>query len=310
MIFSEIYGVYYKAVSEILKASLSGRITSEECRKIIEKYAFSESVLTIEPALRSGKWPLIKPDGTPVIKNIPSFPLSSLQKSWLKAVSLDPRIKLFDISFDIPEDTEPLFTPEDYCVFDKYSDGDDFEDENYIRNFRMILDAVKNRKKLLVQSRNRKGALSELTVIPDFIEYSEKDDKFRLVANSGGEVSYINIGRIISCSETEGQISPVKFHHENSLCALTFELKDERKALERVMLHFSHFEKETVRTGRDTYEVTLKYDRSDRTELVIRILSFGPMIKVTGPEEFKALIKERLVRQKKFDIQKKAANNI
>ena len=29
MIFSEIYGVYYKAVSEILKSSLSGKITTE-----------------------------------------------------------------------------------------------------------------------------------------------------------------------------------------------------------------------------------------------------------------------------------------
>ena len=161
----------------------------------------------------------------------------------------------------------------------------------------MILDAVKNRKKLLVQSRNRKGALSELTVIPDFIEYSEKDDKFRLVANSGGEVSYINIGRIISCSETEGQISPVKFHHENSLCTLTFELKDERKALERVMLHFSHFEKQTVRLDGRHYEVTLRYEKEDETELLIRVLSFGPMLRVTAPEDFVALVRTRLQRQ-------------
>ena len=75
-------------------------------------------MLTIEPALKSEKWPLIKSDGVSVIKNPPSMPLTSLQKSWLKAVSLDPRIKLFDVSFDLPEDISPLFTPDDYYIFD------------------------------------------------------------------------------------------------------------------------------------------------------------------------------------------------
>lgn len=34
------------------------------------------------------------------------------------------------------------------------------------------------------------------------------------------------------------------------------------------------------------------------TEIVIRILSFGPMIKVVAPAHFENLIKERLIKQK------------
>ena len=173
MIFSEIYSAYYKTIAEILKAALSGKQTSGDLRKIVEKYAFSESMLTIEPALKSEKWPLIKSDGVSVIKNPPSMPLTSLQKSWLKAVSLDPRIKLFDVSFDLPEDIPPLFTPDDYYIFDKYSDGDDFEDENYIKNFRRVLDAVKERKKLFIKYRGNKGNDIRLTVFPEYVEYSE-----------------------------------------------------------------------------------------------------------------------------------------
>lgn len=301
MIFSEIYSAYYKTIAEILKAALSGKQTSGDLRKIVEKYAFSESMITIEPALKSEKWPLIKSDGVSVIKNPPSMPLTSLQKSWLKAVSLDPRIKLFDVSFDLPEDIPPLFTPDDYYIFDKYSDGDDFEDENYIKNFRRVLDAVKERKKLFIKYRGNKGNDIRLTVFPEYVEYSEKDDKFRLAANTHTNITFVNIGSIIYCEETDRPVTKIKYKKDPQRI-LTFELKDERKALERIMLHFSHFEKETVRTGEDTYEVSLKYDISDCTELVIRILSFGPMIKVTGPEEFRTLIKERLKKQKNFRI--------
>ena len=301
MIFSEIYSAYYKTIAEILKAALSGKQTSGDLRKIVEKYAFSESMLTLEPALKSEKWPLIKSDGVSVIKNPPSMPLTSLQKSWLKAVSLDPRIKLFDVSFDLPEDIPPLFTPDDYYIFDKYSDGDDFEDENYIKNFRRVLDAVKERKKLFIKYRGNKGNDIRLTVFPEYVEYSEKDDKFRLAANTHTNITFVNIGSIIYCEETDRPVTKIKYKKDPQRI-LTFELKDERKALERIMLHFSHFEKETVRTGEDTYEVSLKYDISDCTELVIRILSFGPMIKVTGPEEFRTLIKERLKKQKNFRI--------
>ena len=291
----------FKTIAEILKAALSGKQTSGDLRKIVEKYAFSESMLTIEPALKSEKWPLIKSDGVSVIKNPPSMPLTSLQKSWLKAVSLDPRIKLFDVSFDLPEDIPPLFTPDDYYIFDKYSDGDDFEDENYIKNFRRVLDAVKKRKKLFIKYRGNKGNDIRLTVFPEYVEYSEKDDKFRLAANTHTNITFVNIGSIIYCEETDRPVTKIKYKKDPQRI-LTFELKDERKALERIMLHFSHFEKETVRTGEDTYEVSLKYDISDCTELVIRILSFGPMIKVTGPEEFRTLIKERLKKQKNFRI--------
>ena len=79
---------------------------------------------------------------------------------------------------------------------------------------------------------------------------------------------------------------------------MEFELTDERNALERVLLHFAHFEKEAEKTGDKKYKVKLKYDADDETEVLIRILSFGPMVKVTGPGHFINLIKERLMMQK------------
>ena len=69
------------------------------------------------------------------------------------------------------------------------------------------------------------------------------------------------------------------------------EVKDERNTLDRVLLHFAHFKKETEKKE-NTYLVKLFYDESDETEMVIRLLSFGPMIKVIEPLEFKQLIRK------------------
>lgn len=63
------------------------------------------------------------------------------------------------------------------------------------------------------------------------------------------------------------------------------------------MNHFAHLEKEAEKIGRDRYRIRLRYWQSDETELVIRILGFGPVIKVLEPESFAELIRERLRKQ-------------
>ena len=85
------------------------------------------------------------------------MPLTLLQKRWLKAISLDPRIRLFADSFLEMPGIDPLFTPADICVFDKYLDGDPYEDETYIRHFRMILNAIREQTPLSIDTVNRKG---------------------------------------------------------------------------------------------------------------------------------------------------------
>ena len=53
MIFSELYGAYYNTVAAVLRKAVQRPLTKEELRTVIERCAFSESVLSIEPALTS-----------------------------------------------------------------------------------------------------------------------------------------------------------------------------------------------------------------------------------------------------------------
>ena len=323
MIFSELYSAYYNAVAAILKEAAESKIGSREIRNIIEKHAFGESVLNIEPALKEGRWSLLMPDGGPILEKKPTMPLTKVEKQWLKAIYTDPRVSLFFSEEDlnqgentegsgksesqsIPEylnDVPPLFTPDDYEIFDRYLDGDDYTDENYRKNFRMILDAIKNHYALSIRMDNRMGKRMKSAVLPDHLEYSEKDDKFRLIGSWKKSRVIINLGRIRECCRYTGAEEPLQVTLANGLKEavskkVVFELDDRRNALERVLLHFAHFEKQAEHIGERKYRVTLTYDKDDETEMVIRLLSFGPMVKVIEPESFVNLIKKRLEDQK------------
>ena len=82
MIFSEIYGSYYKAMAEILKVAISedGKASIKDIRPIIEKYAFAESPLSIEQAITEERWQVIRSDGVTAISTPPSTPLTNLEK--------------------------------------------------------------------------------------------------------------------------------------------------------------------------------------------------------------------------------------
>ena len=298
MIFSELYSAYYNAVAEILSAIIDGERSEKELQGIVAERAFGESVLTIMPALKSERWQLLRRDMTTALEHKPTMPLTVLQKRWLKAISLDPRIRLFGVKFKGLEDVEPLFTSADYYIYDKYSDGDPFEDEEYIKCFRVVLKAIRKGSQIKFEMTNRHGKTMFVRCRPLRLEYSEKDDKFRVVTAGWRSVSTVNLAKMRSCVPYTGPKTLEGDEREVEQDTLTLRVVDERNALERVMLHFAHFEKQAEKIDKKHYLLKIKYARADETELVIRILSFGPMVEVTQPEQFKNLVIEKLKKQK------------
>lgn len=300
MLFSEVYGSYFNVVAAVLDKAVSRSLTGKELTRIVQEKAFSESVLSIPAALKED-WPLLQTDLTTPIRHTPSMPLTTLQKRWLKALLQDPRISLFQPDPTGLEDVEPLFDVRDVIHFDQYQDGDPFEDEGYITVFRQLLTATRECRKVRIQYQSPVGTRQTIYCVPHSIEYSEKDDKFRILAVSQHKRYTINVARISRCELLEPcDLSDFKKPRIRKR-SLSFQLTDERNALERVLLHFSHLEKETVRLGEREYRVTLWYDKDDETELLIRILSFGPMIRVIEPESFVELVRERIAKQ--FQLQ-------
>ena len=63
------------------------------------------------------------------------------------------------------------------------------------------------------------------------------------------------------------------------------------------MLHFAHFEKQAERIDEKRYLLKIRYDCNDEPEMVIRVLSFGSMVRVTEPPRMVELVREKLMRQ-------------
>ena len=298
MIFSELYSAYYNAIASIIAEVIEGEHSEKELQKVVAERAFGESVLTIMPSFKSEKWQLVHPDLTTALEHKPTMPLTTLQKQWLKAITLDPRMKLFGVEIPGLEGVEPLFTQEDYHVYDKYSDGDPFEDEEYIRQFRVILEAMRKGTQIKFEMTNRFGKPMFIRCHPVRLEYSEKDDKFRLVTAGWRSVSTVNLAKIRACVHYTGEKPLDNEVREKLYDIITLKVTDERNALERVMLHFAHFEKQAEKLDKKHYLVKIKYSHDDEPEMVIRILSFGPLVEVVGSETFRNRVIEKLKKQK------------
>lgn len=301
MIFSELYSVYYNTVAKIMEAAFNPEATEKDLQRCVVEEAFSESIMTILPALKSGKWPLLNEDLSPALLHKPTMPLTILEKQWLKAIAEDPRVRLFGIEFPELDDVEPLFTRDDYKIYDQYADGDPFEDETYIKHFRLMLSAIKNGRPVRITMTNRRGKEIWVRFYPKGFEYSVKDDKVRIIA-TGCKYRLFNLGRVTSCEYYNGYGPWREKPQAERQKSLTLLITNERNTLERAMLHFAHFEKQAERLEGDKYILHLKYYENDETEIVIRTLSFGPYVKVLEPQSFVNLIKERLIAQKSCEL--------
>ena len=308
MIFSELYSAYYQTVAAILRKAVRRPLDRGELRRMVEEHAFGESLLQIEPALREGRWPLLRADGTTPIRHSPTMPLTTLEKQWLNAIWADPRMQLFwsageggELEIPFPG-IPPLFSPEDVSYFGQYADGDDYGSAISRRHFAQVLDAVKGRYPLRIAMASGRKQLLHILMQPEYLEYSEKDDKFRVIGFGPRYRETVNVGRIIRC-ERCGDGEELRGRREaHPMGSVTFTLTDERNALERVLMHFAHFEKQAERVDGKTYQVTVRYHKDDETEMVIRLLSFGPLVKVTAPQHFEELIRERLRRQRHSQV--------
>lgn len=303
MLFSEVYGTYYNVLAKLLEKAVEGSLTKETMQDIIREKGFEESILTIPQALQSQTWPLIREDFSTPLEHKPTMPLTTLQKRWLKALLNDPRIRLFDPPVDGLEDVEPLYPPDTFVYYDRYSDGDPFADPGYIKRFRCILSAIRHRRWIRIQFTGHKGLPHYWRCVPYKLEYSAKDDKFRLISANKREALSVNLARITQCVMLEPCREEDYRPKVMKKRILVLELTDERNALERVMLHFSHLDKQTERLDDRRYKITLYYEREDETELLIRVLSFGPMLKVIFPDDFVKKLTERLEKQKKLRTQ-------
>ena len=314
-LFSEVYGCYYAVVAEILR---SAPVTRAQAEALAAGRGYGESVLQLIPKLLDSRdWPLLEErDGLfhSRLDRLPDLPVTHLERSWLKALLADPRLRLFLSDGQLAHleealsGVEPLYRQEDIVYFDRVLDGDDYADPGYRQRFQAILAALERGAVLRLTYQAPKTGLHTGDHRPLRLEYSPRDDKFRVytvkVQDSAFPCCYIlNLGRIVDISPSDAQYSgafDVSEWRRRHRCAqpLLLRVSGERNGVERFMLEFSSYEKQSEYDGETgVCTVRLWYQREDETEVLIRLLGFGPVVQVLGPEPFVALMRERVARQ-------------
>ena len=316
-IFSEIYGAYYRTAAKILEKGMVGK---SDIYNVISEEAFLDSALFIPqklvPSDGFSEWGLLEEkDGgyKSVLKHKPVNIVTTLQKRWIKAQLADPKFRLFlekgtlDKLDTALKDVKPLFNIDLFRTTDAFSDGDPYCDENYIKNFRVITKAMAQGEAVDVSFLSSRNERKHGYFIPLRMEYSRKNDKFRVYCipegAPAGKGGLINMGRVESAVNThrkKKELPDIESYFASRRCEepAVVEVTSERNGIERFMMEFAAYEKYTeqdLETKRCT--VQLWYDKADETEVLIRLLSFGPVIEIKGPESFRSLAAERVRKQ-------------
>jgi len=312
--YNEIYSYYYNTVARFINAALDGDLTFEKEEEILyENEDFSEELVR-ERLHDFPEWFLIKDrpnkvDGEYVfdtyIKEKYVRPETMLEKRWLKSIVQDPRIRLFDIDFEhYLKDVEPLFDADDFISVGSYGDGDNYDNEDYIKHFRLILYAIRNGWALKLVSENASGRVSKkpYVFIPDHLEYSEVEDKFTLFGHSPDhhhKNTLVKISRIRSaelCSMPEmsdDQMSP----KGNLVMLLDKEKAKSQNVLERILIEFSHHNKQVRETDKN-YRIEIEYFLNEEKDIIVhQIMPFAQYVQVLSPDSIKEDIKGRIRRQ-------------
>lgn len=379
-LFSEIYSCYYQVLRHLLCST--DALTIQDIRSRICGEGFEESLLSIIPKLEDGTWNLFEKEGKLYRSRISSAfvtPVSGLEKAYLKALLSDPRMGLFlddgqrDALDQMLEDVAPLWKPEQFYYFDRFFDSDPYEDEKYRSCFRTLLRAQKENRFVDINYTSPNGNRVHHHYVPARLEYSVKNDKFRLLClrpsrftdtphgcrryRSNSDIGFaknagtadsglasheptpntqpqgllqeapqpgtdpasccpeqtgrkmrleiLNVSRIQNVRPMDKTLSsPVdlnavirrSYYQE----PLRLRIVDRRNALERAMLHFANYEKNTTKIDDNTYECLIYYNQGMETELLIEVMSFGPMLTVLGNERFLNNLKARLQMQRKL----------
>lgn len=320
-IFSEIHSRYFYIMREILQSASREHLNAKDITEIIARLGFAETAVTLPAKLfnTSGDGYYVLKEKfsayAPVTKNDPPLLLTEYQKQWIKAMINDQRFSLFvDESQwkyyrNLFSDVEPLYDSQHLFTVDIANDGDDYESQEYRNIFKTIMKGIQNNKIIFITYESGKGNRLSAYFAPYKLEYSSKDDKFRLcgirVRQGRMRSLYkLNLSRIRSVEIMEYDRPKQLVSYIRKLrmpLPVEIEITNERNGFERVFMQLSNFERVSEfdeATGKCLMKIY--YYEVDEMELLITMLSFGPVVKVIGPDGFKKQVVQRIAKQKQL----------
>lgn len=315
MLFESIYSQDFRTVGKIINSALEKKgLSYGEIKAIVERYSIGDANIesVFDNLVAEKNWPFLQRESESInnrinkkyistIENKYQRPMSLVEKKWLNTICQDKRMQLFSDDHSCIDESGILFDMEDIVFYDQNNDGDPYDDENYIKCFRSILRAIHEKRYIKVKYCTINGKEKTFDCFPIKLEYSLRNDKFRLINGFVGDpfrTSFLRLSGIESVDVLGICDNPEQYNAGIKKKSVVIEVSGEKSTKERFLLHFSPLRRETEKIGDNLWRVTIYYDEDSEEEIVIDILSFGRYVKVVEPESFKASLKRRLSGQK------------
>jgi len=318
ILFHEIYGTYYRIVAELLTSCIERQtLSAQQAYQILAARTAnaSEALHRLYPEAQHnimeglfgprnnghGEYRLIDEGGVTHIEEAPEAICTTLEKRWLRTMLDDPRMKLFDIDATELADIEPLWHVDELQVIDMASDGDPFDNPEYIAHFRHLQSAQKSGQMLCIQWQTPEAASRKVSGRVEHLQYSQKEDKFSALFQTEQGLTAIpvaHITRIDDCKLENFGSSANHVGTDKTLRTVRFTLRNENAAFDRVATAFAMYQKsEAKMLNADKLYFEMIYPADEEPELIHTILGFGPYLRVLEPESIIEQLKSRLMRQ-------------
>ena len=235
-------------------------------------------------------------------KPVPFLP-SVIEVSWLKDFLTSPINKAL-LSTEVYEKLNhalantPTYLPNN--LWERETNiGDDEQNTVLLQNLNLLQTALITQKKISYTNTTVSGKVYTAITSPHRLEYSLKENKYRLIIWHETEQRAIKIN-IANLSNLEILTTPIppgehellqKFYEDQlaSAPSLLLKLTLKNNAFERAFSLFANYDK-TAYCENNDYILKISYHRFEEQELINAILSLGSAITVIAPPEFKVKI--------------------
>ncbi|MDR3598700.1 WYL domain-containing protein [Clostridium sp.] len=245
-----------------------------------------------------------------VLNRVECIPLrvrfSKLEKTWLNGMIKESTVQAL-LGREIIEKLEKALEDinegsNDIIEFTNKAKNEFYYDFQKLKeDFYTILEGIVKEKPIIYTNVDKDGnEYKNQLALPIRIEYSLKDDKFRASLYSLDEERSIMINLHTLKSVKIADNVELKINRENVLKKLkekkycdtpiTIELEDIRGAMERCFMSFSSFERSSRFIGDNKYEIDIYYYTFEEADVIRKIMSLGPYVKVKSPNNIREII--------------------
>lgn len=316
-LFDEVKNRYFHIVFRVLNECKDG-LSKKDIIKLIDDEDFEEKIIgkdnkTFEGLLLNEyedyeNYNLLKEENGlfyPKVEdsNKIAIPVrfTNIEKAWLKSLLDEPLLKLIlreNTIAKLKEELKDIDSPslsEFIETTNKSKLPELLDSDQYETNFKVLLKAILEEKSIRYCNTDRLGnKYCDMESLPVRLECSLKDDRFRVSMYSLNDNRPI-MANLYTMSNIEiiekeklsiDREVAIELLHKNRYSEepIILEVTDKKMAMERCFMSFSGMERSSRCLEEDRYEIKLFYYVFEEEEIIRKILTLGPYVKVLSPQ--------------------------